>query len=165
MNFYYPNRTNDFWYMMGLVFCGDKEALLTPGTRDFNLISIKHLLNTKCIAMGDTAFTVRRLKGNASDKFLEVVQPIDLRALLHKLPLCTHIATTGEKAATVLASLTGTEVPKTGTHIITSFDIEQDEEPRQLSIWRLPSTSRAYPLALEKKAVFYQTFFRSANIL
>ncbi|MDE6086436.1 MAG: uracil-DNA glycosylase family protein, partial [Muribaculaceae bacterium] len=27
MDFYYPNRTNDFWFMMGLIFMDDKDAL------------------------------------------------------------------------------------------------------------------------------------------
>ena len=27
MDFYYPNKTNDFWFMMGLIFFDDKYAL------------------------------------------------------------------------------------------------------------------------------------------
>ena len=34
-----------------------------------------------------------------------------------------------------------------------------------LEIWRMPSTSRAYPLALDKKAEFYAKMFRHLNII
>ena len=27
MDFYYPNRTNDFWFMIGLIFLNDRYAL------------------------------------------------------------------------------------------------------------------------------------------
>ena len=70
MDFYYPNRTNDFWPMMGLIFFGDREALRLPGTKDFDVVAIKRLLNEKGIALNDTGRRVRRLMGNASDKFL-----------------------------------------------------------------------------------------------
>ena len=54
MDFYYPNRTNDFWYMAGLIFFGDRRALLIPGTKDFDLPRIKRLLRDKGIALSDT---------------------------------------------------------------------------------------------------------------
>ena len=47
--------------------------------------------------MFDTASAIRRLQDNASDKFLEVVQPTDIPALLHRIPQCKAIVTTGEK--------------------------------------------------------------------
>ena len=72
------------------------------------------------------------------------------------MPSCRHIATTGEKAAGVLASLTSTEVPKMGEHVTTADG---------LTIWRMPSTSRAYPLALEKKAEYYRRLFEAAGII
>ena len=34
-----------------------------------------------------------------------------------------------------------------------------------LDIWRMPSTSRAYPLPLAAKAEHYATLFRSAGII
>lgn len=156
MDFFYPNRTNDFWFMMGLVFFGDKDALYDREARTFRLDEIKKLLTDKGIAMGDTGYRVRRLKGNASDKFLEIVEPVHLDELLGRMPLCRHIATTGEKAAGVLASLTSTEVPKMGEHVTTADG---------LTIWRMPSTSRAYPLALEKKAEYYRRLFEAAGII
>lgn len=70
MDFYYPNRTNDFWYMMGLLFFGDRHALLTDG-RSFDLTRIKDLLNRCGIAMSDTGREVRRLKGTHRINFLK----------------------------------------------------------------------------------------------
>ena len=155
MDFFYPNRTNDFWFMMGLLFFGDKDALYDREARTFRLDEIKKLLTDKGIAMSDTGHKVRRLKGNASDKFLEIVEPVNFAALRARMPLCTDVATTGEKATNVLASLTGTEVPGMGESVITSDG---------LRLWRMPSTSRAYPLALEKKAAYYRRLFQSAAI-
>ena len=155
MDFYYPNRTNDFWFMMGLIFMGDKDALYDRASKTFRLEQIKELLNDKGIALNDTGRQIRRLKNNASDKFLEIVTPVSLDELLAKMPACHTIATTGEKAADVIAELTGTEAPKMG-HFVTS--------EKGLNIWRMPSTSRAYPLALTKKAEYYATMFRQAGI-
>jgi len=156
MDFYYPNRTNDFWYMMGLIFHGDRKALLEPDGLNFNLDKIKSLLNDKGIALNDSGRKVRRLKGNASDKFLEIIEPVPLYELLARMPECHTVATTGEKAAGVVAEITGTEVPKMGEMVIDS---------RGLNIWRMPSTSRAYPLKLEKKAVYYTRLFKAAGIM
>lgn len=156
MNFYYPNRTNDFWYMMGLIFYGSRTALLRPGTKDFDLDAIMSLLNEHGIALNDTGRKVRRLKGNASDKFLEILEPVPLYELLKKMPECKTIATTGEKAAGIIAGLTGTEIPKMGKKVVSRDGID---------IWRMPSTSRAYPLKLEKKAEYYAEMLRSASAL
>lgn len=154
MNFFYPNPTNDFWPMMGLVFCGDRDALMEPGRRGYNLPAIISLLNRERIAMGDTGYRIRRLRGNASDKFLEIVEPVDLQAQLSRMPGCRAVATTGEKAAAVVATLTGTAVPRMGEYVMTDNGI---------ALWRMPSTSRAYPLKLERKAAYYAGMFRSVG--
>ena len=86
MDFYYPNRTNDFWYMMGLIFGGDRTVLLREGSKDFDLDRIKCLLDEKGIALSDTGRRIRRLAGNASDKFLEIVEPAPLFELLKRMP-------------------------------------------------------------------------------
>jgi len=156
MEFYYPNRTNDFWKIMGLLFLNDPNALYDPETRTYRLDDIKRLLTENHIALNDTGWKIRRLKGNASDKFLEIVEPVHLDELLEKMPMCHTLCTTGEKAAGVIASLTGTDVPKMG-HMETS--------PSGLRIWRMPSTSRAYPLPLERKADYYRLLFQSCGIL
>ena len=156
MDFYYPNPTNDFWRIMGLIFLGDKNGLYDTSTRRFDLQAIINLMTDKRIALNDTAHTVRRLKGNASDKFLEIIEPTDLSALLRQMPDCHTVATTGEKAAGVVASQTDTVIPKMGTFETSASGLE---------IWRLPSTSRAYPLALEKKAEFYAAMLRHIGII
>lgn len=156
MNFYYPNRTNDFWPMMGLIFYGDRKALMREGTKDFDLEAIRRLLDEKGVALNDTGYRIRRLAGNASDKFLEIVEPVDLKSLLARMPECRAIATTGEKAASVIAALTDTPAPGMGKSV---------DGPDGLKIWRMPSTSRAYPLALERKAEYYAEMFSQAGLL
>lgn len=156
MDFYYPNRTNDFWKICGLIFLGDKDALYLPGEKKFDVNAIRGLMTEKGIALNDTARRVRRLKGNASDKYLEIVEPVPLYDLLARMPQCRAVATTGEKAAGVIAEITGTPLPKMG---------EMVTAPDGLEIWRMPSTSRAYPLAVEKKAEYYATLFRHLGIL
>ncbi len=155
MDFYYPNRTNDFWPMMGLIFFNDPAALRKAGSKDFDLDAIKKLLEKKGIALHDTGHKIRRLMGNASDKFLEIVEPVDLNGLLAKMPDCHTVATTGEKAAGVIAELTKTEAPRMGECV---------KSNNGLNIWRMPSTSRAYPLALAKKAEFYERMFKESSI-
>lgn len=157
MDFYYPNRSNDFWFMMGLIFLGNKDALYDRATREFRLSEIKRLLCLKGIALSDTGHRVFRQKGNASDKFLEIVEPVDLAGLLQGMPDCHTLCTTGQKAAEVLAGLTATPVPQKGESV---FDAE-----RNLRIWRMPSTSRAYPMCLEDKARYYRMMFEAAKII
>ncbi|MCC8038061.1 MAG: uracil-DNA glycosylase family protein [Bacteroidales bacterium] len=154
MDFFYPNPTNDFWRIMGLIFMGDKDALYLPQQRKFDLAKIKSLLNDHGIAMGDTGYRIRRLAGNASDKFLEIIEPVHLDEILRKAPTLRHLVTTGEKAATQLAEITGTPVPKTGEWIQWTAP-----DGREMRIWRMPSSSRAYPMALEKKAEAYRRLF------
>lgn len=148
MNFYYPNRSNDFWRIMGLFFEGNADFYVDRPNRTYRLDAIKAMLRKYGIAMSDTARAVRRLRDNASDKYLEIVEPVDLVALRQRMPDLRAIVATGEKAAEVIASLTGTEPPRMGQMTTTADGID---------LWRMPSTSRAYPLALEKKAEYYAT--------
>ena len=149
MDFYYPNPTNDFWRIMSLIFLGDKNALYDSSAKRFNLEAIKQLCCEHHIALNDTGRQVRRLKGNASDKFLEIVTPVPLHELLQQMPECHDVATTGEKAAEVIACLTNTSIPKMGEYT----------EANGIRYWRMPSTSRAYPMKLEEKANFYRKLF------
>ena len=152
MDFYYPNPLNDFWRIMSLIFMGDKDALYDKSTKKFDEEGVKRLAAEHHIALNDTARSAIRLKGNASDKFLEILEPVPLFELLSKMPNCRDIATTGEKAAAVIAELTGTKIPKMGEFV------EKDD----LRIWRMPSTSRAYPMKLEIKAEYYRNLLRTA---
>lgn len=153
MAFYYPNRINDFWRVMGLIFMDDRDALWDSDVQRFDLDAIKRLLEREGIALWDTGMAVRRLKDNASDKFLEIVEPIDLASLLDAHPTITQVITTGEKATSVVAAQAGVDVPAIGEP--TSCTVGT----HPITLWRMPSTSRAYPLALDKKAAAYRKVF------
>ncbi len=163
MDFYYPNFQNDMWRIFGLVFFDDADYFIDAGAdgKRFKETLIRSFLENKGIAVYDTAYRVRRLQGNASDKFLQVVEPVDLAALLERMPLCDTIMTTGELATDILLSLMPSETPKPkiGACVETCF------AKRALRLYRLPSSSRAYPLALEKKAAVYRAFFMELGLL
>ena len=114
MEFYYPNWNNDMWRIVGLIFFGDREHFVVRGEKAFYKERLVAFLQEKGIALFDTATAVRRLQDNASDKFLEVVQPTDIRAMLDKLPQCRAIVTTGEKATETLCAQFALAAPKVG---------------------------------------------------
>lgn len=154
MRFYYPNFTNDMWRIFGLCFFGDKLHFVNTTEKTFRLDIIIPFLKQHGIGMYDTATAVRRLKNTASDKDLEVVEPTDLKAMARSLPYLTDIVTTGQKATDVLCECFDIDSqPKVGEHV--AFDFEG----RQLRLWRMPSSSRAYPMKVERKSEFYQPMF------
>lgn len=153
MDFFYPNKINDFWRVMGVIFMNDKNAFWDSGQQRFDVQAIKAFLDSKGIALWDTAMAVRRLKDNASDKFLEIVKPIDLESLLDAHPTISQVVTTGEKATGVVATQAGINIPAIGTPVDCVIG------SHAIRLWRMPSTSRAYPLALEKKAEAYRAVF------
>lgn len=159
MEFFYPNFINDMWRIMGLVFFDDKEHFIAEGGKAFDRDRCARFAAGKGIAMYDTACEVRRLKDNASDKFLEVVTPTDLHSLLERIPACEAIVTTGQKATDVILATFGCPEPAVGEY--SEFTIKG----RKMRLWRMPSSSRAYPLALDKKAGFYMNMFKKENIL
>ena len=159
MNFYYPNCTNDFWKIAGLIFAGDSNAYVDSTHRSFHLDAIKQMLTAKGIGLADTGVAVRRLKGNASDKFLDIVEVLDVDAIIRSHPTLTAIGAAGEKASQTLAEITGTTVPRNG-----EYTLYRTPQGREIQLWRLPSSSRAYPLPLEQKAEYYRKFYTSAGI-
>ena len=159
MEFYYPNWLNDFWRVCGIVFFKDRDHFVVPGEKWFDVERVKAFCTEKGMALFDTATAVRRLQDNASDKFLEVVEPTDITALLQQIPACKAIVTTGEKATGVLVEKYGCAAPKVGQSTEISVD------GRVLRFFRMPSTSRAYPLSLEKKAAAYAALFRTLNLV
>lgn len=164
MEFYYPNRINDMWRIMGLIFFGDKNHFWIEEEKRFDLQLLKAFLTEKKIALYDTATRVRRLKDNASDKFLDIVETINLDEFFRARPTIQAIVTAGEKATGVIAEKAGVEVPKTGevvhctcpSHVLEDGDLSV----HAFDLYRMPSSSRAYPLSLEKKADAYRTMFR-----
>ena len=161
--FFYPNYINDHWRIEGQLFFNDKDYFVDTANMTFRLASIVHFLKEKGIGFYDTATAVRRLKDNASDKFLEVIEKTDITSLLKEVPDCRVIVTTGEKATcTICDSLEITEIPKVGQHIT----VRNDDMPQsELTLYRLPSSSRAYPLSLDKKVSAYREMFIYAGIL
>lgn len=114
MEFYYPNFQNDMWRVMGLVFYGDRERFVAPDGRHFDREAVETFCRERGIALSDTAAEVVRARGNASDRFLEVVRPFDLAGMLERLPACRAVAATGQKAADTLAAVAGCEPPAVG---------------------------------------------------
>jgi G:T/U-mismatch repair DNA glycosylase len=161
MNFYYPNLQNDMWRIFGLAFFRNKDYFLVEDKKNFNQPLIEDFLQEKGIALSDTASAVVRLKENASDKFLEIVDKIDLENVLNSIPGCHTIATTGEKAAETLLSIVA---PAVGIPSPGSF-VKVDYRNTRLTIWRMPSSSRAYPKPLEEKAEAYSRMFQSAGLI
>lgn len=159
MEFYYPNYINDMWRIIGLIFFGDKNRFVDIPAKKFKLKEIVDFCTETGIAMYDTATAVRRLKDNAADKFLEVVTPTDIPDLLRKIPKCQAIVTTGEKATDTLCQTFGTSAPSTGEYSGFHF------ESRQMRLYRMPSSSRAYLLSLDKKAAAYHRLFSDLGMV
>lgn len=150
-DFFYPNFINDHWRIEGEVFYGDKDFFVDKGAKRFLLDRIVAHCKDCGIAFFDTATAVRRLKDNASDKFLEVVEPTDIRSLTMGLKRLRAVITTGEKATETICRYYGVnELPKVNTCITLEEGLE---------LYRLPSSSRAYPLAFARKAEAYRAMF------
>jgi G:T/U-mismatch repair DNA glycosylase len=159
MNFYYPNFQNDMWRILGLVFYSDKDYFVAAPRKAFDEEKVRLFCREKGIGLGDTAMEVVRLKDNASDKFLEVVTPIKPEEVLAKIPACEAIVITGQKAMDTLLSVLSFDEPKAGT--FASCPIGN----RVIKIYRMPSSSRAYPKPLEDKAKDYEKMFRELGFL
>lgn len=158
MDFYYPNFINDHWRIEGAVFFGDRHHFVDEEGKRFKLTDIIAFCQEKGLAFFDTSTAVRRLQDNASDKFLEVVEPTDIQALIVQLPQLRTIVTTGEKATeTLCTTMKIPSLPKVNTFVPVPDTYNQAGE--QLVLYRLPSSSRAYPLAFEKKVEAYKRMF------
>jgi len=158
MDFFYPNRTNMMWEIFGHVFYGDHNRLVDVDNKTFHKEDIVRLLTEKGIAIYDTATAVRRLSGNASDKDLEIVEKTDIEALLSQLPLCHDLVCTGQKSFSVLTEDYGVAQPKMGEY--NSFTLGG----RPMRLWRMPSSSRAFPMPLTEKASYYRKMFDSVRL-
>lgn len=173
MDFYYPNFINDHWRIEGQIFYGDKNHFVDLEARRFKIDDIVAFCEEKGLAFFDTSTAIRRLQDNASDKFLEVVEATDIRALVAQLPHLRAIVTTGEKATETICRTMGmAETPKVNTYVRVSNTNSTDETDifantnstnmtngGGLLLYRLPSSSRAYPLSFDKKVEAYRRFF------
>jgi len=160
MDFYYPNFINDHWRIEGAVFFGDRNHFVDEKAKRFKLQDIVAFCQEKGLAFFDTSTAIRRLQDNASDKFLEVVEPTNIHSLLAHLPHLRAIVTTGEKATdTICTSLHIPTVPRVNT--FAPIPDIYNADGQQLVLYRLPSSSRAYPLAFDKKVEAYRRMFET----
>ena len=150
MKFYYPNFINDMWRIFGIIFFGDKEHFVDGERKTFRLDLLIPFLEEQGIALFDTCTRIRRTTGTASDKDLDVVEETDLRAMLRQLPACEAVVTAGQLATDIASRQFGITGPKVGEYAEFILD------DRSLRLWRMPSSSRAYPMKPERKAEYYQ---------
>ena len=160
MDFYYPNFINDHWRIEGQVFFGNRNHFVDTSAKCFKIDEIVVFCKERGLAFFDPSTAIRRLQDNASDKFLEVVEPTDIPTLLQQLPLCRAIVTTGEKATdTICQAMHIPAIPKVNNAI--AIPETYNSHGEQILLYRLPSSSRAYPLSFDKKVEAYQRMFLS----
>ena len=160
MDFYYPNKQNDFWRIIGKILHDKYDFYIDLKTNNFDKSKIIKEVSKYGIGLGDIAHQVRRLRNNASDKYLEIITSIDIITILNNTPTCNIIVSTGQKAAEVISKITSTEIPAIGC--FSTFNLSQN---RTIKIFRMPSTSRAYPLSIEKKTSFYKKLLLETKII
>ena len=159
MEFFYPNFINDMWRIFGIVFFNDKDHFVDKENKSFNKDRIVNFLTNKGIALYDTASAVIRTRNTASDKDLEIITQTDIKSLIDRIPKCKSIVTTGQKATDILVEQFNSTSPKVGSS--TKLRIDN----RQLTLFRMPSSSRAYPMNIYKKAESYAEMFKQAGLL
>ena len=150
VDFFYPNFNNDFWRIFGLCLYDDKQRFVDEEKKIFRLEDILSELERLGVGLYDTASAVIRTRSTASDKDLEVVVPTDLDALLRSIPQCAVVVTTGQKATELFTDHFAISPPRVGESVEFVF------EDRPLRLYRMPSSSRAYPMKVERKAEYYK---------
>lgn len=145
----------DYWF--GIF--DEKDYFLTEDKKSFCESRIRSFLIRKGIAVTDSGREVIRQKDNASDKFLEIVGTIDLSEVLKCLPECEAIVTTGQKATDTLLTMIEAQQPGVGQAV------EFVHDGRKLRLYRMPSSSRAYPKPLSAKAEEYKKMFQEMGML
>lgn len=161
MEWYYPNFTNDMWRIFGLCFFGDKLRFVDERHKTYRLADLKAFLAEKGVAIFDTCLRIRRTKGTASDKDLEVVEQADLDGMLRSLPQCRAVIAAGQLATQIFTGHYHIDARrmKMGGHREFVFG------GRTLSLYREPSSSRAYPMRVEEKADYYRSMFIDLGLL
>lgn len=168
MPFHYPNFYNDMWRIYGRVFFEDADYFRKGEEKGFDPEKIKAFMRQRAIASCPTVNKAIREQGNAADKHLTIVEPVNLKQTLAQVPDVHTIFTTGGKATEILMELLqqeqGKAIPKSRWPK-TNQKIDYAYAGRDLTLYRLPSTSRAYPLSLDKKVEAYRHFFESVGKL
>lgn len=175
MRFHYPNFYNDMWRIYGKVFFDDVDYFRVADEKRFDPERIRAFMFERGIASCPTVKQAIRETGNASDDNLTVVTPVNLDLILPQVPKVAALFTTGGKATEVLLNLLAeppkkSKYPKTNQNMDYPYQWHDKEnldsgKVNELTLYRLPSTSRAYPLALEKKAAAYKAFFEQMGKL
>ena len=167
MDFHYPNYQNDMWRIYGLAFFGDVAHFQVAGKKRFDAVRIRAFLMERGIALCPAVRRARREQGNASDAFLTVIEPVNLAAVLPQVPHCRTLFATGGKAAEVLLGLLAAQSPQAPAPQLPKpgHSIPYGYAGRSLQLYRLPSTSRAYPMPLLQKAQIWRAFFKSQGLL
>lgn len=149
------------WRIMGLCFYGDKMWFVDQANKTYKVDELKAFMQEKGIAIFDTCLRIRRTKGTAADKDLEVVEQADLDGMLRSLPQCKGVLAAGQLATSIFTSHYGIEASKMkmGEHVDFNF------ENRVIGLYREPSSSRAYPMKVEKKAEYYKQMFHEIGLL
>ncbi len=174
MSFHYPNFYNDMWRIYGRVFFDDTDYFRVGDEKRFDPEHIRDFMFERGIASCPTVKQAIRETGNASDKNLTVVTPVDLDVILPQVPKVETLFTTGGKATEVLLGLLDEPIakskhPKTNQSMDYPYQWQstnnQQADVNSLTLYRLPSTSRAYPLSLDKKVAAYKAFFEKMGKL
>jgi G:T/U-mismatch repair DNA glycosylase len=161
MEWYYPNFQNDMWRIMGICFYNDRNHFVDLEHKSYHLDELKSFLKHHHVAIFDTCMSIRRTTGTASDKDLEVIEKSDLDGMLRALPDCKGVVCAGQLATTIFTqhfNIKDARKMKMGGYVEFTF------ENRILRLYRMPSSSRAYPMATEKKADYYQIMFNDLDI-
>ena len=157
MHFFYPNWINDFWRIQGLIHFNDAHHFENSGSKRFDCKQIIEFCKQQGLAFYDTARKVCRLKSNASDESLLILESSDILSMLEQIPNCNTIVTTGGKSSeefiNIIGSIKSVPAPGSKTTVIISG--------RRIDWWRMPSTSRAFPMSLKAKADAYSQLFTS----
>ena len=169
VSFFYPNWINDFWRIQGLIHFYDPHHFEVAGAKRFDRQLITRFCADKGLAFFDTASKVCRLKGNASDEFLLIIKPAPIADMLQTMPRCNTIVTTGGKSSDEFLSILKT-LESDGRASAQGIDAPPAPssktqitiDGRQIEWWRMPSTSRAYPMSLQSKAAAYRQLFPSS---
>ena len=174
MSFHYPNFYNDMWRIYGRVFFDDADYFRVGDEKRFDPERIRDFMFERGIASCPTVKQAIRETGNASDKNLTVVTSVDLDSILIQVPKVETLFTTGGKATEVLLNLLNeppakSKYPKTNQSMNYPYEWQstdnQKADVNSLTLYRLPSTSRAYPLSLDKKVAAYKAFFEKMGKL
>ena len=174
MRFHYPNFYNDMWRIYGSVFFDDVNYFRVGDEKRFDPERIRAFMFERGIASCPTVNQAIRETGNASDKNLTVVTAVNLDSILPQVPKVETLFTTGGKATEVLLNLLAeppakSKYPKTNQSMDYPYEWQSDNNKKadvnNLTLYRLPSTSRAYPLALDKKVAAYKDFFKKIGKL